>query len=159
MKGRSLGICGIHTVFWTALAADAALEAADAIVTGVGTGQSMWRPSWVLAAVFMGRGVLHWPAIFDFAAITAGMAALLPFCFCYTVVIGVVVSRCDLSVAGFAAVAGGVIFYFASRYGLSRWRAGVVAELGWPFLIGHIVLALTAMSALRYRARQDRCVA
>ncbi|HUC85496.1 MAG TPA: hypothetical protein VL970_09915, partial [Candidatus Acidoferrales bacterium] len=40
--------------------------------------QSVWKTSWIIGSIFMGSVVVNWPAVFDFAAITASVTALYP---------------------------------------------------------------------------------
>ena len=155
MKARTTLGFGIHSIFWAALCADAALLAGDSILTGLVAGHSVWRPTWVVASVFMGKVVLHWPPVFDLAAITAAMTALFPFCFCYALLLALVVLPWSLNRPCLAGAAFGALCYFASGYGLAHWRPWLSGERGWILLVSHVALGLTATGVLLYRARRS----
>ncbi len=146
---------GIHSVFWAALAADFTLLVTDSILTAIFTSHSAWHSTWVLASVFMGKVVLHWPAVFDFGAFTAAVTGLYPFCFCYTLILALVVLPWNLCRAASVGAVFGVLCYLPSIYGLALWRPWVTGERGWILVVGHAVFGLTATGVLLYRSRGD----
>lgn len=114
-KDQSLALFGIHSVFRAAPAADAALLVTDSVLTALFTGQIAWRPTWVMASVFIGKAVLHCPAVLDFGTFTAAVAALYSFCFCYTLILALVVLPWNQHRSGFAGAAVGVLCYVPAR--------------------------------------------
>lgn len=146
---------GIHSIFWTALIADVTLLITDSILTGLFTGYSFWRPSWVLASVFMGKVVLHWPSVFDFAAITAAVTALFPFCYCYVLILALAVLPWNLNRATVAGAVFGALSYFPSVYGLSHWCPWLIDVRGWIFFTAHVVLGLMTTGVLFHRSSCD----
>ncbi len=79
---RSITACVKHyepgDVWRVALAGAALLLAAQSGLSAVVQDQSFWKTSWMLASIFMGKEVIRWPAVVDFAALTAALTALYP---------------------------------------------------------------------------------
>jgi len=146
-------LLGIHSIFWTALIADLMLLVTDSILTGLFTNQSVWRPSWILASACMGKVVMHWPAVFDFAAILGAMIALFPFCYCYALILATVILPWSQNLAITAGTVFGALCYFPSLYGLLHWRPWLIEARGWEFFIAHVVFGLMATAVLLHRSR------
>jgi hypothetical protein len=154
-KGQTPLLLGIHSILWAALAGDAALLATDSILTGLFTGQSVWRPYWVLGSAFRGQVVLHWPMVFDLSPITAAATALFPFCCCYTLILACAVLPWNMNRPALAGAALGALCYLPSLYGLSLWCPWLMAERGWIFLASHVAFGLVATFVLLHRARNN----
>ncbi len=155
MRAEIPDLIDVHSILWAALSGAAALLATDAILSALFNAQGAWQPCWVLASVFMGQVVLHWPAVFDFGAITAALAALFPFCFCYTLILALVVLPWIGHSAGFVGAAFGMLCYLPSHCGFSLWRPWLVGQGGWILFVGHLTLGLVATNCLLYRSRAN----
>ncbi len=148
MRDRTPAVPGVHCIFWVALVADATLLVTDSIVAALFNGQGAWEPSWVLASAFMGKVVLHWPAVFDCAAMTAAAAALFPFYYCYTLIFALFVLPWNHRHTGFAGALFGALCYVPSLYGLTLWHPWLTQEHGWSFLIAHVASGAAAACLL-----------
>ena len=106
--------------------------------------QDVWKTSWMIAAVFMGREVLHWPAVFDMAAITAALAALYPSAFLCVLILLIAEQRRSVKRSILTGAMVGFLFYFVDLYALTRLFPWLAAERNWMAALSHLVFGAVA---------------
>ncbi len=154
-NARPPAIPGLHDILWGTLIAAATLLAADSFLTGLFTPQSIWKPSWVLAAIFMRKVVLHWPAVFDFGAISAALTALYIVSFGYVALLAWLILPWNWNRAVLAGGIWGLACYFVNFYLVTAWIPWLTSERNWIALVSHVLLGIVAAEALVRRCRRD----
>jgi hypothetical protein len=130
---------GLEGLLRVALAAAAVLLGVQSVLMALLAHQSVWKTSWVIAAVFMGPVVLHWPAVFDLAAITAAMTALYPSSFLCVLLLSGVVQRLSPKWAILIGALVGFLFYLVDLYGLTGLFPWLAGELNGMAVLSHLV--------------------
>jgi hypothetical protein len=132
-----------------ALAGAVVLLAVQSILMAIFAGQSIWKTTWVLGAVFMGRDVLHWPAVFDFAACTAALTALYPTTLVCAVLLSGLTCRVTLKWAILAGAVVGGLFYIGDLYGFTRLFPWLVQERNGMAAASLVILGVVTAWLLR----------
>lgn len=133
---------GLADILRIALAAAGILLGSQSVLMSVFAHQNVWKTSWVLAAVFMGPEVLHWPAVFDMAAITAALAALYSTSLLCTLILFAVPHSLSPKWSIFLAAMLGLLFCCLELYGLTRWFPWLAQERNWLAVLSHLVFAI-----------------
>ncbi len=143
--GRLLGL---------ALAGAGVLLGVQSILMAIFAQESVWKTSWVVAAGFMGTEVLHWPAVFDLAPITAALTALYPTALVCAVLLYPATHYLGLKWSILLGGLAGGLFYVGDLYGLTRLFPWLVQERNWMAVVSHLVFGgVTAW--LLQRAREE----
>jgi hypothetical protein len=130
---------GLGELLGIALAGAGVLLGVQSVLMAVFAHESLWKTSWVVGAVFMGTEVLHWPAVFDLAPITAALTALYPTALACALVLGAATHRLGLKWAILAGGVAGGLFYFGDLYGMTRLFPWLAAERNWMAVVSHLV--------------------
>jgi hypothetical protein len=136
-----------------ALVAAAVLLGVQSALMAIFAHQEVWKTSWVIAAVFMGPVVLHWPAVFDLAAITAAIAALYPTAFLCVLILLIVDQRQSVKWSMLTGAMVGFLLYFVELYVLTRLYPWLAAERNWMAAVSHLVFGGVA-AWLLWRAEE-----
>jgi hypothetical protein len=120
--------------FWTLV-----LMGIDGILTALFTHHSGYQFFWTLAAIFMGRDVLHWPAIFDFAALSAAWTALFIISVGYMGILGWLILPSTWKRPLLAGAGLGIFYYFVTLYSITRPFPWLATDRNWITLVSYIV--------------------
>jgi hypothetical protein len=126
-------------IFAVALMADALLLGVQSILSVVIDGEGLWRTSWVAGAVFMGADTAHWPAVFDFTAITAALAAIFPSSFAMAVCLALVLPRPTLEQSLLCEIGLGLLLYFVDVHVFTHWFPFLAQERNWWDILSHMI--------------------
>jgi uncharacterized membrane protein YagU involved in acid resistance len=105
---------------------------------------SMWAPPRMIAAMAMGRDVLPPPDTFDPMVLMTAMLIHFPLSLIYAFILGWIVSRWDMGLAG-AAMAGavfGLAIYFVNFYGFTAIFPWFAEARGWIAIFSHAMFGL-----------------
>lgn len=145
---------GPGQLLWIALAGAGVLLGVQSVLMGVFGHESVWKTSWVVGAIFMGREVIHWPAVFDLAPITAAMTALYPTALVCALVLYGLTHRLPLNGAILTGVLVGALCYWADLYSLTPRYPWLAAERTWTTLVSYLVFGAVTAWLLR-RANEE----
>ncbi len=154
IKSQSPAPLGLGSILGTALIASGALLAMEAILTALFTGQSGWKPFWTVVAIFMGPVVLHWPAVFDFGAISAAWTAVFIVSIGYAAILGWVLLPWNWGRAVAVGAVFGVFFYFINLFGFAAVFPWLASERNWVTLASHVGFGAVAAWNLKRLRRQ-----
>jgi hypothetical protein len=122
-----------------ALAGAGVLLAVQSVLMALFAHQSVWKTSWVVAAIFMGPEVLHWPPVFDFAALTAALTALYPTALVCGVVLCLATRRLGLNYSLLVGGLIGLLFCPIDLYAPTRLFPWLAEERNWMAPLSYLL--------------------
>ncbi len=141
-------------ICWAAWIAAGALLGVDSLLTGLFSSQSMGKASWTFGAIFMGPVVLHWPAPFDFGAISAAWVAIWIAAIGYVTVLAWFIFPWNRGRELAAGAVWGLVCFIPSVFGFTRLFPWLAAERNWMTLISFGVFGAVAAWALLVQTRK-----
>ena len=149
----------LSAILWATVLATGTLLAAVSLLSGLFTHQNVWRTSWVVGAIFMGDVVLHWPAVFDFSALSAAFTALYIVALGYVLVLAWLILPWNWNRAVLAGGLWGCVCYCINLFGFTTWFPWLTSERNWIVFAGHLLFGVVAAHLLKVQAFHDSAFA
>lgn len=117
----------------------------------------LWGPPRMMAAIYLGEGVLPPPATFDSGVLVAALLVHFPLSIIYAMFIGAIIRKTGKAEGFILGLLGGAVIYYVNFYVFTAFFPWFNGARNWVQVIIHLIFAVTAaMSYLAIRKARPK---